>query len=151
MVVRTPIGRLVGLAPAGPMPVGQSVTVAIAEALSIGTPGGANADRFVATLERQVFLGESRQLHLRGPATRPSRRPCPAGKCRDSAKAAVDRLGPRENVVILQGSSAAQFGPRTRDGRRDFPRVAGRARRLVFVAGAEDGEWALVGPVRSRR
>jgi hypothetical protein len=48
------------------------VTVVIRpESLSIapGVPSGSN--RFAATVERQVFLGETRQIHLRGPGDWP--------------------------------------------------------------------------------
>jgi ABC-type Fe3+/spermidine/putrescine transport system ATPase subunit len=71
VVVRTPIGRLIGLAPAGPLAGGAAVTVAIRpEALGLGpVPPGAN--RFAATLERLVFLGELREVHLRGPGDWP--------------------------------------------------------------------------------
>jgi ABC-type Fe3+/spermidine/putrescine transport system ATPase subunit len=75
LVVRTPIGRLIGRGPDGaPAPPGGSpVTVAIRpEPLAIGpTTAGADANRFSATLERQEFLGEVRRLHLRGPGDWP--------------------------------------------------------------------------------
>jgi ABC-type sugar transport system ATPase subunit len=72
VVVRTPLGRLIGHAPAGAPAAGSPVTVAIRpESLWHGglVPQGAN--RFAATLERQVFLGELRALHLRGPGDWP--------------------------------------------------------------------------------
>jgi ABC-type sugar transport system ATPase subunit len=68
LVVRTPLGRLVGRADAGPLPPGSPVTVALRpEALVIGPNAPFDANRFVATVERLVFLGEVRRVHLRGP------------------------------------------------------------------------------------
>jgi ABC-type Fe3+/spermidine/putrescine transport system ATPase subunit len=71
VVVRTPLGRLVGQAPSGPLAAGTPVTVVIRpEALALGavTPG---ANRFPATVERLTFLGDTRQVHLRGPGDWP--------------------------------------------------------------------------------
>lgn len=71
VVVRTPFGRLVGQAVAGPLAAGAPVTVAIRpEALAFG-PVAPGANRFNATIERLVFLGETRQIHLRGPGDWP--------------------------------------------------------------------------------
>ncbi|WP_435007684.1 ABC transporter ATP-binding protein [Tundrisphaera lichenicola] len=65
-VVRTPLGRLVGRARDGAIPPGSPVTVAIRpEALEFGPNAPADANRFVATVERLVFLGQVRQIHLR--------------------------------------------------------------------------------------
>lgn len=67
LVVRTPLGRLVGRSDAGSLPTGSPVTVALRpEALSIGPNAPFDANRFAATVERLVFLGELRQVHLRG-------------------------------------------------------------------------------------
>ncbi|MDX2038728.1 MAG: ABC transporter ATP-binding protein [Isosphaeraceae bacterium] len=70
-VVRTPLGRLVGRCRLAAPPQGMPVTLCIRpEALGIGpVPTGAN--RFTATVERQVFLGTTRELHLRGPGDWP--------------------------------------------------------------------------------
>jgi ABC-type Fe3+/spermidine/putrescine transport system ATPase subunit len=66
LVVRTPLGRLIGRAGAGPLPSGAPVTVALRpEALEIGPNAAIDANRFAATVERLVFLGEVRQIHLR--------------------------------------------------------------------------------------
>jgi ABC-type Fe3+/spermidine/putrescine transport system ATPase subunit len=71
VVVRTPFGRLIGHASAGSVPPGTPVTVAIRpESLSLG-PIGPDSNRFPATVERLVFLGEVRQVHLRGPGDWP--------------------------------------------------------------------------------
>jgi ABC-type Fe3+/spermidine/putrescine transport system ATPase subunit len=71
-VVRTPIGRLVGLAPLVPLAAGTPVTVAIRpESLSLGATVPAGSNRFAATLERLVVLGETRHVLLRGPGDWP--------------------------------------------------------------------------------
>lgn len=70
-VVRTPIGRLIGAMPKAELTT-TSVTLAIRpEALTLGTGGGMAANRFLATVERLCFLGETRQIHLRGPGDWP--------------------------------------------------------------------------------
>jgi ABC-type Fe3+/spermidine/putrescine transport system ATPase subunit len=67
LVVRTPLGRLVGRSDSGSMATGSPVTVALRpEALAIGSNAPFDANRFAATVERLVFLGELRQVHLRG-------------------------------------------------------------------------------------
>lgn len=75
VVVRTPFGRLIGQTsvPAGvDLPAGTPVTVSIRpEALSVGTTVAAGSNRFPATVERLVFLGEVREVHLRGPGDWP--------------------------------------------------------------------------------
>lgn len=72
-VVRTPIGRLVGMAPPVELPGGCAVTVSIRpESLSFGaagTPLGVN--RFAAMIERQTLLGSLRDVQLRGPGDWP--------------------------------------------------------------------------------
>lgn len=71
-VVRTPIGRLVGQSSNGHLQNGTLVTIAIRpEALRLGSHMSTDANRFVATLERQVFLGDQRQIHLLGPGDQP--------------------------------------------------------------------------------
>jgi ABC-type Fe3+/spermidine/putrescine transport system ATPase subunit len=71
-IVRTPIGRLIGLAPPGPTPTGSPVTVAIRpESLSLGPAVPPGSNRFSATIERQVVLGETRRVDLRGPGDWP--------------------------------------------------------------------------------
>ncbi len=72
VVVRTPLGRLVGRSSNGRIAAGSPVTVAIRpESLALGAAVPAGANRFVATLERQVFLGEVRRVYLRGPGDWP--------------------------------------------------------------------------------
>jgi len=67
VVVRTPLGRLIGRAEAMPIAPGSSVTLSVRpEALGFGGVAPHNANRFTTTVERLVFLGETRQVHLRG-------------------------------------------------------------------------------------
>jgi ABC-type Fe3+/spermidine/putrescine transport system ATPase subunit len=68
VVVRTPIGRLVGVTANGAIEAGTPVTVVIRpEAFGLGLTVPVGANRFLATLERQTFLGEVRMVRLRGP------------------------------------------------------------------------------------
>jgi ABC-type Fe3+/spermidine/putrescine transport system ATPase subunit len=81
VIVRTPLGRLIGQAASpsadgvgglattpGALPTGTPVTVSIRpESLAIGQSAALTANRFAATVERMVFLGEVRQVHLRAP------------------------------------------------------------------------------------
>lgn len=73
VVVRTPLGRLVGRPSRDDRPaVGAPVTIAIRpEALGIGPGVPADANRFHATVERTVLLGATRQVYLRGPGDWP--------------------------------------------------------------------------------
>ena len=67
VVVRTPLGRLVGRSDATPLAPGSPVTLSIRpEALGFSGVAPHNANRFATTVERLVFLGETRQVHLRG-------------------------------------------------------------------------------------
>jgi ABC-type Fe3+/spermidine/putrescine transport system ATPase subunit len=67
VVVRTTFGRIIGQATSGPLTQGTPVTLAIRpEALTIGASVPHGSNRFAATVERLVFLGEVRQVHLRG-------------------------------------------------------------------------------------
>jgi ABC-type Fe3+/spermidine/putrescine transport system ATPase subunit len=72
LVVRTTFGRIIGQATSGPIPPGTPITLAIRpEALSVGQSVPPGSNRFAATVERLVFLGEVRQVHLRGPGDWP--------------------------------------------------------------------------------
>lgn len=67
VVVRTTFGRIIGQSNGGPLAQGTPVTLSIRpEALAIGPSVPADSNRFAATVERLVFLGEVRQVHLRG-------------------------------------------------------------------------------------
>jgi ABC-type Fe3+/spermidine/putrescine transport system ATPase subunit len=72
LVVRTPLGRLIGQSSMGPLSSGTPVTVVIRpEAIGLSTAVPAGSNRFSATVERQTFLGELRQVNLRGPGDWP--------------------------------------------------------------------------------
>jgi ABC-type Fe3+/spermidine/putrescine transport system ATPase subunit len=72
LVVRTPLGRLIGRCYAGVPAAGTALTVAIRpEAIAIGTSVSPGANRFAATIERQVLNGATRQVFLRGPGDWP--------------------------------------------------------------------------------
>lgn len=72
VVVRTPFGRMVGQSAGGVLSQGSPVTVSIRpEAVSLGPTIPPDSNRFAATIERLVFLGEVRQVHLRGPGDWP--------------------------------------------------------------------------------
>jgi ABC-type Fe3+/spermidine/putrescine transport system ATPase subunit len=72
VVVRTTFGRIIGQGTSGPIPQGTPVTLAIRpEALGIGPNVPPGSNRFPATVERLVFFGEVRQVHLRGPGDWP--------------------------------------------------------------------------------
>ena len=67
VIVRTPLGRLVGRTEAKDLVPGSPVTLSIRpEALGLGAAAPHQANRFAATVERFVFLGEVRQVYLRG-------------------------------------------------------------------------------------
>jgi ABC-type Fe3+/spermidine/putrescine transport system ATPase subunit len=112
-VVRTPIGRLVALAPARELPGGSPVTVAIRpEALGLGggtPPLGGN--RFPATVERQVFLGGFRQVHLRGPGDWPVTALAPQAQAPElrEGQGLTVAVAP-EHVVVLPSRHAAPAG-----------------------------------------
>jgi ABC-type Fe3+/spermidine/putrescine transport system ATPase subunit len=75
VIVRTPFGRLVGHASADnghDLPGGTPVTVSIRpDSFSIGPAVPTGSNRFPATIERLVFLGDVRLVHLRGPGDWP--------------------------------------------------------------------------------
>jgi ABC-type Fe3+/spermidine/putrescine transport system ATPase subunit len=72
VVVRTPLGRLIGQSsPGGPSP-GAAVTISVRpETLAVGPTIPAGWNRFPASIERIVFRGHLRQLHTRGPGDWP--------------------------------------------------------------------------------
>jgi ABC-type Fe3+/spermidine/putrescine transport system ATPase subunit len=72
VVVRTTLGRLIGHRAGDPLPQGTAVTLSIRpEALSISPNVPHDSNRFAATVERLVFLGGVRQVHVRGPGDWP--------------------------------------------------------------------------------
>jgi len=72
VVVRTPFGRMVGQSANGSIAAGSPVTVSIRpESIALGPGLPPDSNRFSATIERLVFLGAVRQVHLRGPGDWP--------------------------------------------------------------------------------
>jgi ABC-type Fe3+/spermidine/putrescine transport system ATPase subunit len=66
LVVRTPLGRLIGKSPTGPPDPGTAVTISVRpETLSLGPAIPPGWNRFPATVERIVFRGPIRQIHTR--------------------------------------------------------------------------------------
>ncbi len=110
LVVRTPLGRLIGQSTAGPIAAGTPVTVSIRpESIGLGpiTPPGSN--RFATTLERQTFLGELRQIDLRGPGDWPVTAlalQSQSGGLREGQS--ITASVPPELVVVLAGKSAGR-------------------------------------------
>ena len=109
VIVRTPLGRLLGHALAGAPPQGAPVTVAIRpEVLTFGTPVPAGSNRFIATLERQDFLGETRRIHLRGPGDWPVTALALQGQSRGLREGQSLTVSvPPDQVIILPGKYAA--------------------------------------------
>jgi ABC-type Fe3+/spermidine/putrescine transport system ATPase subunit len=112
VVVRTPVGRLIGSVLPGTTGQGAAVTISVRpETLSIGptTPPGWN--RFPATIERIVFRGEVRQIDARGPGD------WPITVCALQSQSHSLREGQSltlsvapENVVVLPGKFAVAAG-----------------------------------------
>jgi ABC-type Fe3+/spermidine/putrescine transport system ATPase subunit len=72
VVVRTPLGRLIGHIHAGHSGQGTPVTISVRpETVSLGPTTPAGWNRFPATIERIIFRGELRQIHARGPGDWP--------------------------------------------------------------------------------
>lgn len=74
VVVRTTIGRMIGRMAGGDgaPPIGTPVTIAIRpEAIRLGPNLPSDANRFTATVERQVFRGALRTIRYRGPGDWP--------------------------------------------------------------------------------
>jgi ABC-type Fe3+/spermidine/putrescine transport system ATPase subunit len=72
LVVRTPLGRLIGQSHPSHPAQGSPVTISVRpETLALGPTIPAGWNRFPATIERVVFLGGLRQIHARGPGDWP--------------------------------------------------------------------------------
>jgi len=72
VVVRTPLGRLIGQMSPGQTSPGTPVTISVRpETVSLGPTTPAGWNRFPATIERIIFRGELRQIHARGPGDWP--------------------------------------------------------------------------------
>lgn len=108
VVARTPLGRLVGIAAAGPLADGATVTVSIRpEAIGIGDVIPPNCNRFPATIERQLFQGELRRVFLRGPGDWPVQAVALQSRSIGLREGQVVTLFvPSEFVVVLPGRYA---------------------------------------------
>jgi ABC-type Fe3+/spermidine/putrescine transport system ATPase subunit len=72
VVVRTPLGRLIGVLLAGQSGPGTPVTISVRpETVALGPTTPAGWNRFPATIERIIFRGELREIHARGPGDWP--------------------------------------------------------------------------------
>ena len=125
VIVRTPLGRLIGqvalpsadgvgglATTPGALPAGTPVTVSIRpESLAIGQSAALAANRFAATVERMVFLGEVRQVHLRAANDWPLSALALQSLSQTLREGQSLMLSvPPEQVVVLPGKYAA---PRT--------------------------------------
>ena len=121
VIVRTPFGRLIGRTTSqsldgvgglssspGALPGGTPVTISIRpESLAIGAAVPAGSNRFPATVERLVFLGEVRQIHLRGPNDWPVQALALQGLSQNLREGQSLTLSvPSEHVVVLPGKYA---------------------------------------------
>src|SRR5262249_18717640 len=74
VVVRTPLGRLIGRSPPGAPDQGTAVTISVRpETLAGGPTIPAGWNRFPAPIERIGFRGDPRQVHRTGPGGWPRR------------------------------------------------------------------------------
>jgi ABC-type Fe3+/spermidine/putrescine transport system ATPase subunit len=109
VVVRTPLGRLIGQATLGMTMQGSPVTISVRpETLSLGPTTPAGWNRFPATIERIVFRGDLRQIHARGPGEWPvtvSALQCQSQSVREGQSLTLS-VAP-EHVVVLPGKFAA--------------------------------------------
>jgi ABC-type Fe3+/spermidine/putrescine transport system ATPase subunit len=108
VIVRTPLGRLVGQALVAEAPGGTPVTLSIRpEALVVGSNVPAGSNRFAATVERLVFLGEVREVHLRGPGDWPVAALALQSQSQSLREGQGVTLSvPPEHVVVLLGKYA---------------------------------------------
>lgn len=110
LIVRTPLGRLLGRAPQ-PLADGSLVSVAVRpESLLIaqGTAVPADANRFAATVERLEFLGEARRVSLRGPGDWPIQALSPQVQSRGLREGqSLTIMVHPDQVVVMAGRHAA--------------------------------------------
>lgn len=113
LAVKTPLGRLVGrpASPAQAMGPGAPVTVSIrpesVALVSNGTPNP-TANRLSATLERQVFHGETCVLSLRGPGDWPLSALALRSTLPELREGQIVSVTiPIEQVIVLQGRYAS--------------------------------------------
>jgi ABC-type Fe3+/spermidine/putrescine transport system ATPase subunit len=109
VVVRTPLGRLIGRMSPGWASPGTPVTISVRpETVSLGPTTPAGWNRFPATIERVIFRGEIRQIHARGPGDWPilvSALQSQSHNVREG-QAVTLSVAP-ENVVVLPGKFTA--------------------------------------------
>ncbi len=112
VVVRTPLGRLIGRSEPGPIRAGLPVTLAIRpDALAIRLPVPNGANRLPATLDRSTFEGELVRLQCRGPGDCPLEVLClqsQLGDLRPGQGVTLSVLP--EHVVVLPGRFAPASG-----------------------------------------
>jgi ABC-type Fe3+/spermidine/putrescine transport system ATPase subunit len=66
VIVQSSVGRLEGVPTTDRLRVGGPVVCCIRpESITLGEPGSSELNRFGAQIEREVFLGETRHVHLR--------------------------------------------------------------------------------------
>jgi ABC-type Fe3+/spermidine/putrescine transport system ATPase subunit len=107
-VVRTSFGRVIGQGAGGTLAPGSPVTLSIRpEALAVGTSIPADSNRFAATVERLVFRGAVREVHLRGPGDWPVLALALQGQSQHlRAGQGVTLAVAPEHVVVLPGKYA---------------------------------------------
>ncbi len=113
VVVRTPLGRLVGQARTPIPPAGSPVTISIRpDALSTSAAGPVNWNRFPATLERILFRGELCHVHARAKGDWPVIFAPLQSQAKDlrEGQSATLAVAP-ENVVVLPGRFAVAGTP----------------------------------------
>ncbi len=112
VVVRTPLGRLIGHMIPGHAGPGAPVTISVRpETVSLGPSTPAGWNRFPATIERIIFRGELRQIHLRGPGDWPvavSALQSQSTSLREGQSLTLS-VAP-EHVVVLSGKFAVGRG-----------------------------------------
>jgi ABC-type Fe3+/spermidine/putrescine transport system ATPase subunit len=105
IVVRTPLGRLVGTAAGDPPAPGAAVTIAIRpETIQLGGVIPTSANRVAVACDRQEFLGALWQVHLRGPGEWPLfalAPPLHVGAARPGQNLTIGLA--TEHVVVLAG------------------------------------------------
>ncbi len=111
VVVRTPLGRLIGQMIPGHTNHGTAVTISVRpETVCVGPTTPAGWNRFPATIERIIFRGEIRQIHARGPGEWPitvSALQSQSQNLREGQSLTLS-VAP-EHVVVLPGKFAVTF------------------------------------------
>ncbi len=108
VVVRTPLGRLIGQGRSPAPPAGTPVTISIRpDTLSTSAAGPVNWNRFPATLERIVFRGETCHVQARAKGDWPVTLAPLQSQAKDLREGqSVTLAVAPENVVVLPGRFA---------------------------------------------